>query len=74
MSTLSNAWIVKTPGVCGGRPRVKGTRLTVANVLSIASSGSNKSEIFLDYPGLNETKIQAALQYASEELDKDNVA
>ena len=73
MSTLSNTWITIDKNRMGGAACIRGTRITVTNVLDILVSGDPLSEVFLDYPGLDKTKILAAIDYANTELKKRNI-
>jgi uncharacterized protein (DUF433 family) len=48
-----------------GKPIIKGTRITVADILSYLASGMSVREIVTDFPSLNKQKILAALSFAS---------
>ena len=48
-----------------GKPVIKGTRITVYDVLSWLSEGMTKEEIIKDFPELNEEKINACLAFAA---------
>ena len=61
--------IVSDPGVVGGRPRIKGTRLSVSFILELMSAGSSEAEILKSYPQLCAVDIRACLRYASERLE-----
>ena len=56
------------PEVMGGKPVIKGTRVTVEAILKRLSEGLDIKEILEDYPYLTEDDIRAALLYASKEL------
>ena len=49
-----------------GRPCIKGTRISVYDVLSWFASGMTKEEIMEDFPELNEQQINACLAFAAE--------
>jgi uncharacterized protein (DUF433 family) len=68
---LSN-YIVIDQGIRFGKPCIKGTRITVGDILQWLSEGIPVSEILDDYPSLKETHIQAALAFAArrEEIIK----
>lgn len=55
--------IVQTPGVCGGRPRIAGHRITVRHIVIDHLHGDNAEEILVHYPTLNIAEIHAALAY-----------
>jgi uncharacterized protein (DUF433 family) len=54
------------PGKRGGRPCVRGMRITVADVLGWLAAGMSHSDIITDYPELNEEDIRACLAYAAD--------
>lgn len=54
------------PGKRGGRPCIRGLRITVADVLGWLASGMSSAEILADYPELTEIDIQACLAYAAD--------
>ena len=57
--------IVVSPQIHFGKPIVKGTRITVQNVLELLNEGLSFAQIIQDYyPDLKKTDIQACLQYA----------
>jgi uncharacterized protein (DUF433 family) len=49
-----------------GQPCIKGTRISVADILSMLASGMTNQEIIADYPELSEEHIKAALQFAAD--------
>jgi uncharacterized protein (DUF433 family) len=62
------------PGLCGGRPTIRGMRIRVQDVLDLLAHGATRQEILADYPYLEDGDITAALQYASRELDHPVIA
>lgn len=58
--------ITLEPGKRGGRPCIRGLRITVYDVLSLLSSGMSEQEIQDDFPELSHEDILAALAYAAE--------
>jgi uncharacterized protein (DUF433 family) len=54
------------PGKRGGRPVVRGMRITVADVLGWLAAGMTHAQIFADYPELTENDIRACLAYAAD--------
>jgi uncharacterized protein (DUF433 family) len=68
---LSN-YIVIDQNVRFGKPCIKGTRISVGDILQWLSEGIAVSEIVDDYPLLKEIHIQAALAFAArrEEIIK----
>lgn len=48
-----------------GKPIIKGTRISVADVLNWLANGMSNKEIILDFPELNEEQINACLFFAA---------
>ncbi|SDZ26409.1 DUF433 domain-containing protein [Herbiconiux ginsengi] len=57
--------IVINPEVVHGRPAVRGTRVRVADVLSLLAAGASEAEILENYPYLTADDIRACLEYAA---------
>jgi uncharacterized protein (DUF433 family) len=58
--------IVLEPDVRFGKPAVRGTRITVGDVLSYLAGGMSEDEILTDFPQLSREDIRACLAYAAE--------
>ena len=54
------------PGVRFGKPCVRGTRLSVGDVLGILSAGSTEAELLEDFPQLSHEDVLACLAFAAE--------
>jgi uncharacterized protein (DUF433 family) len=54
------------PGKRGGRPCIRGLRITVADVLGWLASGMSHQQIITEYPELTEEDIRACLAYAAD--------
>ncbi|HEV7253238.1 MAG TPA: DUF433 domain-containing protein [Mesorhizobium sp.] len=52
--------------ICGGRPRIAGTRVRVSDIVAALASGETIDEILEDFPYLQRDDIYAALDYAAE--------
>lgn len=63
--SLSNR-ITLEPGKRGGRPCIRGLRISVYDVLSWLAQGMSTAEILDDYPELEADDISAALTFAAE--------
>ena len=61
--------IVVDSDVVHGRPRVRGTRVRVSDVLSMLGAGASVEEIVEDYPYLTVDDVRACLQYAAAQAD-----
>lgn len=59
-------YIVSTPEVLCGKPRINGTRISVALILGFLASGSTYEEIVDEYPDITHEQISACLNYARE--------
>lgn len=55
-------------GKMGGQPCIRGLRITVRRVLEILAIYRDRSELFADYPDLQEEDLQQALAYAAANL------
>ena len=66
------ARITHDPKVMGGRPCIRGMRVTVGTIIGLLASGQTADDILQAYPYLEREDIQAALSYAAwraEELE-----
>jgi uncharacterized protein (DUF433 family) len=69
--------VTKTPGVCGGKACIDGTRIRVNNVVSLHKDGANDERIREAYADLSPAQIHAALAYYydnREEIDAELTA
>ena len=60
------------PNVMGGKPCIRGMRVTVGTIVGLIATGYTHAQILKAYPYLEEEDIQEALTYAawrSEEID-----
>lgn len=62
------------PEIVHGRPVVRGTRMRVADVLSLLAAGADEAEILEDYPYLTSEDIKACLAYAAARADHPIIA
>ena len=53
------------PGVCTGKPCIRGLRFPVARLLGLLAAGRTRDQILTDYPYLELEDIDEALQYAA---------
>jgi uncharacterized protein (DUF433 family) len=61
-----SGYITIEPGKRGGRPCIRGLRITVYDVLEYLASGMSHSEILADFPDLTEEDIRACLAFAAD--------
>ncbi len=60
------------PEICGGKPVIKGTRITVKQILDLLSHGWSIEDIKEEYD-LSEEQIKAAIEYAGNLLERVRV-
>lgn len=58
--------IILDPGIRFGKPTIRGTRITVGDVLSYLASGMSEDDILSDFPQLALEDIRAALAFAAD--------
>ena len=59
-------YIVSTPDVLRGKPRIKGTRIPVSLILGYLAAGKTFDEIIKEFPDLAKENIAACLDYARD--------
>jgi uncharacterized protein (DUF433 family) len=57
--------IVVNPDVRGGKPCIKGTRITVYDVLEYLAGGMKEDQILADFPDLTQEDVRACLSFAA---------
>ncbi|MCC6392284.1 MAG: DUF433 domain-containing protein [Bryobacterales bacterium] len=65
--------IISDPAVLGGKPCVRGTRISVEFILELFASGARIEEIIEAYPQLHREDVEAAVRLAAEYLRHDDV-
>lgn len=65
------SFIATTPGVCGGEPVIKGTRVTVRTVLASLADGMTVEEIVADFPTLGAEAVRAVIAFAAVSAEED---
>jgi uncharacterized protein (DUF433 family) len=69
--------LVETPGICGGKLRINGTRITVERVAAMTEQGYSAQQILESYDHLSLAQVYAALAYYHanrEEVDANLAA
>lgn len=61
------------PKVCHGKPVIKGTRIMVANVLSLFAGGYDIKQVINYYPQLKEEQVKEAIQFAVNLLQEEEI-
>jgi uncharacterized protein (DUF433 family) len=62
--------ITHDPAVMGGKPCIRGLRVTVGTILGLLSSNRSRERILQAYPYLEAEDIDAALAYAAWRLEE----
>jgi len=71
MIVVSMTWrdrISLDPAIRSGKPCIKGTRITVYDLLEYLAGGMSEKEILQDFPQLNVLDLRAALAFASNRV------
>lgn len=61
------------PAVMGGKPCLRGMRVTVGMVLGLLAAGRTEEEILKAYPYLEAEDLRAALAYAAWRVEESDV-
>ncbi len=70
MSTMLDALLIRSAGICGGRIRIDGTRITVHRIVTLYRQGQTAEEIAQTYPHLALSQIYVALAYFHANRDE----
>ncbi|AFZ00277.1 DUF433 domain-containing protein [Calothrix sp. PCC 6303] len=65
--------ITRNPEVMGGKPCIRGIRVTVGTIVGLMASGHTTSQILAAYPYLEEADIYEALAYAAWRVEEIEV-
>ena len=64
-------YIVRTPGVCGGQPRIAGTRIKVKHVFTwVEQMGKTPAQVVAEHSHLTMAQVHAALAYYWSHVDE----
>jgi uncharacterized protein (DUF433 family) len=58
--------ITSDPNVLGGKPVIKGTRLSVEFIVGLLAQGWTQEDLLKNYPGLTTEDLHACLDYAAQ--------
>ena len=66
------AWkrITQNPDMMGGKPCIRGLRVTVGNIVNLLAAGRSREEILKTYPYLEPEDLREALAYAAWRLEE----
>ncbi len=65
--------ITANPAIFGGKPIIRGMRISVELILSLLTQGENWDNILADYPDLEIDDIRACLAYAHAVIANDSL-
>ncbi len=63
--------IISNPSILGGKPCIKGSRISVEFILELFASGASQEDIVREYPHLKPEDIEEALRYAARFLKNE---
>ena len=66
-------YIITNPDILGGKPIIKGTRISVEFILNLMADGWTEERIIENYPHLTHEAIQAVLAFASEVIKDERI-
>ena len=66
--------ITRDPAVMGGKPCIRGLRVTVGTLVGLVASGHSTADILAMYPYLEADDIREALVYAAWRVEEMEVA
>lgn len=66
--------IILDPAVMGGKPCIRGLRVTVGTVIGLLAAGRSRDEILKAYPYLEPEDIDQALSYAAWRVEEREVS
>ena len=66
--------ITQDPDIMGGRPCIRGLRVTVGTIVGLLAAGHEQDEVLAAYPYLERDDIRAALAYAAWRSEEQEIA
>ena len=63
--------IIADPEILGGKPIIRGTRISVDFILELYAAGVSREEILADYPHLTPEAISACLSFAAHAIKNE---
>jgi uncharacterized protein (DUF433 family) len=70
---MTTEWITSNPEILGGKPCIRGTRISVEFVLELLASGASNEDILRVYPHITAEGLTAAIQYAAKAFKNEVV-
>jgi uncharacterized protein (DUF433 family) len=63
--------IISDANVLGGKPCIKGTRISVEMILEWVASGASRDDIVRNYPQLTSASVEEALNFAAQSVSNE---
>ena len=63
--------ITTDPGICGGEPVIRGTRVTLRTILASLADGDTIDQILHSFPSLKEADVRAVIAFAAASAQDD---
>jgi len=63
--------IISDPAILGGKPTIKGTRISIEMVLEWLASGAAPADIVKEYPHLTSEDVEQAIRYAARFMENE---
>jgi uncharacterized protein (DUF433 family) len=70
---MTYQYITATPGILGGKPCIKGTRISVELVLETVAGGASVEDIVREFPQLSTAAVQEAIRYALDIVRNERI-
>ena len=65
--------IVRTPGILGGKPAIRGTRMSVEFIIGVMADGWSVDDILASYRHITREDVAACLRYAHNLVEAEQV-
>lgn len=65
---MTAPWIESRPGLLGGKPCIRGTRISVELILELVAGGATREEILAAYPQVSAEALHATLMLDAKAL------
>ena len=70
MEIILNKNIVFNPEICGGKPTIKGTRITVTSAMGFILAGDLDNDVLEGFPRLTKDDLQSCKEFTYNLLDR----
>jgi uncharacterized protein (DUF433 family) len=65
--------IILDKGILGGKPIIRGTRISVSLILTLLADGLTTNDILQEYPHLRKEDVLAAIDYAAKVIADEEI-